>query len=99
MPAPAALAPLAWKAAQIGAVVAVTWYAARRQRPEGPRDVWRERVMDEVDEGVETDFERGSNEARAAGAARFKRTVRVGATGPGVEIDFTSLARLRVRRV
>ena len=38
MPAPIAIAPIAWKAAQLGAVAAVTFYAARCRRPEGPRE-------------------------------------------------------------
>ena len=37
MPAPTAFAPIAWKAAQFGAVAAVAWYAARR-RSDGPRE-------------------------------------------------------------
>ncbi|MEO0361864.1 MAG: hypothetical protein AAF322_12175 [Pseudomonadota bacterium] len=98
MPAPA-LAPIAWKAAQIGAVAAVTWYAARRQRAPGPREIWRERALDETPEGLETDFERKPDEARAAAAARLKRTFRFGVGGPGLEIDFAALARLRARRV
>lgn len=98
MPAPA-LAPIALKAAQLGAVAAVTWYATRRRRAPGPRDVWRERVLDETPEGVETDFERSPDEARAGGSGRFKRTIRFGVDGPGVEIDFSALARLRARRV
>ncbi|MEM7547372.1 MAG: hypothetical protein AAF367_17725 [Pseudomonadota bacterium] len=99
MPAPIALTPLAWKAAQIGAVAAVTWYATRHRRADGPREVWRERVLDEVAEGVETDFERSTDAARAGGAARLKRTVRLGSNGPGVELDATFLTRLRLRRV
>lgn len=99
MPAPAALAPLALKAAQIGAVAAVAWYAARRQRQPGPREVWRERVLDETPEGVETDYERTADEARAGATGRFRRTIRLGRSGPGVEIDLAAITRLRARRV
>ncbi|MEL6791881.1 MAG: hypothetical protein AAFU55_07950 [Pseudomonadota bacterium] len=95
MPAP--LAPIAIKAAQFGAVAAVAWWAARRQREAGPRDVWRERVMDDLDEGLETDFERGAEGARAGASARWTRTIWV--AGRGVEIDAAGLTRLRVRRV
>lgn len=95
MPAP--LAPIAIKAAQYGAVAAVAWWAARRQREAGPRDIWRERVMDDLDEGLETDFERKPDEARAGASGRFRRTIRFGATG--IEIDAAGLTRFRVRRV
>lgn len=99
MPAPVALAPIAWKAAQLGAVAAVTWYAARRSRPEGPRDLWRERVLDDVEEGLETDFDRSDGSARTGVAARWRRTIRLGQTGPGLEIDAAGLARIKLRRV
>ena len=99
MPAPAALAPVAWKVAQVDAVAAVAWYVARKRRPNGPREIWRERVMDEVDEGLETEFSRSPEEARAGLAARFKRGIRLGADGPGVEIDISGLTRIRLRRL
>ncbi len=99
MPAPVALAPVAWKAAQLGAVAAVAWYAARKRRPDGPREVWRERVLNDIDEGVETDFSRTREESRLGAAVRFKRGIRLGASGPGVEIDFSGLTRLRLRRL
>ena len=99
MPAPIALAPIAWKVAQVGAVAAITVYAARRRRPDGPREVWRERVFDDVEEGLETDYGRVPDEARLGGAGRFKRTLRMGRDGPGLEVDLSGLARLRLRRV
>lgn len=99
MPAPAALAPVAWKVAQFGAVAAVAWIAARNRRPAGPREIWRERVMDDVDEGIETDFSRSREEARAGAAVRFRRGIRLGGKGPGVEIDIAGLTRVRLRRI
>lgn len=99
MPAPAAFAPVAWKLAQFGAVAAVAWYAARKRRPAGPREIWREHVLDDVDEGVETDFSRSNDEARAGAAIRWKRGIRLGANGPGVEIDISGLSRLKLRRL
>ena len=99
MPAPAALAPVAWKVAQFGAVAAVAWYAARKRRPAGPREIWREHVLDTVEEGVETDFSRSTGEARAGAAVRWKRGVRLGLDGPGVEIDISGLARVKLRRL
>lgn len=99
MPAPAALAPVAWKVAQIGAVAAVVWLAARKRRPSGPHEIWRERVLDEVEEGLETDCSRSDDTARAGAAFRWKRGLRFGANGPGVEIDISGLTRLKVRRL
>jgi len=102
MPAPIALAPFAWKVAQIGAVAAVTWYVSRRQRPAGaggPHDIWREQALNDVPEGLEACAARSAGEARADAAGRFRRTVRVGTTGLGVEVDATLLTRLRLRRV
>ena len=94
MPAP--IAPIAIRVAQIGAVAALTWWAARRQRAPGPRDIWRERTMDGLDEGLETDFERREGEARAGVAGRWRRTIRVGRAG--VEVDAAGLTRIRLRR-
>ncbi len=99
MPAPAALAPVAWKVAQFSAVAAVAWYAARKRRPAGPREVWRERVLDGVGEGLETDFSRSSEDAHMGAALRFKRGIRLGANGPGVEIDISGVSRVKLRRL
>lgn len=99
MPAPIAIAPFAWKAAQISAVAALAIYAARKQRVVGEREVWRERALDDIEEGFETEYDRAAHEARAGAAGRLKRTVRIGRDGPGVELDLSGLARLRMRRV
>ncbi len=103
MPAPIALAPFAWKAAQIGAVAAVTWYVSRRGRTateaDPLREVWREQVLNDVAEGLEADVARTEGAARADAAGRLKRVFRVGSTGPGLEVDATILTRLRLRRV
>jgi hypothetical protein len=105
MPAPVALAPLAWKAAQLGAVAAISYYAARRQRGlqgqnrPGPRDIWRETALNELDEGLETEASHSGGEARLAAAAKFKRGFRLGADGPGIEVEFATLTRLKFRRI
>jgi len=98
MPAPTAFAPIAWKAAQFGAVAAVAWYAARR-RSDGPREIWREAALDGVEEGLETDFSRTPKQMRAGAAGRFRRVVRLGDKGPGVDIDLSALGRIRMTRV
>ncbi|MGB0505814.1 MAG: hypothetical protein ACPGGK_06420 [Pikeienuella sp.] len=99
MPAPIAFAPIAWKAAQLGAVAALTYYATRRQRAPGPRDVWRETALNDLDIGLETDFAREQNDARAAAAGKWRRGWRIGAEGPGVEMEIAGLARIRLRRL
>lgn len=106
MPAPAFLAPLAWRAVQVGAVAALSAYAARRSaaaRPpapeDDPTDIWRERALDDVEEGVSADVTRGEDRTRVDGAGRFRRSVRLGAAGPGVEVDLSGLMRLKLRRL
>lgn len=99
MPAPIAISPLVWKAAQLGSVAAITWYVSRRKRDPEPRDIWREQALNDVSEGVEADTVRHDGEVRTDIAGRIRRTVRMGVSGPGVEIDGTLLGRLRFRRV
>ena len=94
MPAP--IAPLAWTAIRIGSVAAIAYYAARRTRP-APKHVWRERALDDTPEGLDITRQRADGEANAHGSARFVRTIRLG-SGPGIEIDFSTIGRLRVRR-
>ncbi|MEM8742708.1 MAG: hypothetical protein AAGE13_14600 [Pseudomonadota bacterium] len=98
MPAPLALTPAALTALRIGAVAALAIYAARRRRGE-PRDALREATLDQVDEGVELSTESSEGAARYDAAGKFRRTIRLGQSGPGVELDMTALARLRLRRV
>lgn len=95
MPAP--LAPIAIKVAQYGAVATIAWWAARRRRPDGPRDLWRERVLDDLDEGLETDFAQRDGETRAGASGRWRRVIRAG--GAGMEVEIAGLTRFRVRRV
>lgn len=99
MPAPIALSPLAWKLAQWGAVAALGYYAARRHREARPRDLWRETVLNDIDEGLETEATRTPDEARLAAAGKFRRGFRLGTDGPGLELEFASLSRLRFRRI
>lgn len=102
MPAPIALAPFAWKAAQLGAVAAISYYAARRQRGHqqpGPRDVWRETALNDMDEGLETDASHGADGGRLSVAGKFKRGIRLGADGPGIEVEFATLTRFKFRKI
>jgi hypothetical protein len=77
------------------AMVAVTVYAATRTIQPARRDQRAEDAFDDLHEGPA--LRRDGDGAR--GAMRFRRTVRVGHAGPGIEIDFAGLARLRLRRV
>ena len=97
MPAPAIIAPIAIKAAQIG-LIALAAYAIsrRRDRPIPPE---RETALDELEEGMEMDLHREREALRADAGARWSGTVRLGPGGPGLDIDATALGRLRLRPV
>jgi len=94
MPAP--LAPIAWTALRLGAVAATAYYIKQRSET-APKHVWRERAMDDAEDGVGFTTDRSEGERNAHGAARFRRTIRLG-NGPGIEIDLTALGRIRLRR-
>lgn len=96
MPAPIPLAPLAWTALRLGAVAAMALYAARGRSQ--PKDALRERVLDDLPEGVTAEAHRAEAERAMHGAGRFRRTFRMPG-GPGFEIDAAALGRFRMRRV
>lgn len=88
------LAPIAGFALRYG-VVALATYAVVRSTERAPRDQRAEDAMDDTAEGVL--FRRDTEQLNGSG--RFRRTVRFGTRGPGVEIDATALTRIRIRRV
>ncbi len=90
------LAPIAGYALRYGAVAAATYVAARRIQI-SQTDQASEDAMDKVFDGVSA--HRCKDAPQANGAARFRRVIRVGRTGPGVEIDATVLGRIKFRRV
>jgi hypothetical protein len=92
MPLP--LAPIAGFALRYG-VVAVAAYAASRRLERGHFDQRAEDAMDDVNEGVTYRREREQMNS----TARFRRVVRVGKDGSGLEIDITALGRVRIRKV
>lgn len=92
MPLP--LAPIAGFAVRYGAV-ALASYAILRALPEAPRDQRGEDALDDVSEGLAM---RREPEA-THGTARLRRVVRLGHSGPGVEIDLTALGRLKLRKL
>jgi hypothetical protein len=98
MPAPLAIPPLAWTALRLGAVAAVTLYAARN-RASQPKDPHHEHVLDTLREGVEATPHSAEAERAVHGQGRFRRVIRLRPDGPGLEIDAAALGRLRFRRV
>ncbi|RBO52567.1 hypothetical protein DSD19_14025 [Rhodovulum sp. BSW8] len=96
MPLP--LAPIATVALRYGlryGAVALAAYALSKSRDGLRRDQRTEDAMDELGEGLT--FRRDQEQVN--GAARMRRTFRMGTAGPGVEIDASAFGRLRVRRV
>lgn len=94
MPLP--LAPIAGFALRYGTIAAVAYMASRRVQT-SRTDQAAEDALDKVCDGVSAHRCTDAPQANAAG--RFRRVIRVGRTGPGVEIDATVLGRFRVRRV
>ena len=86
-------APIAAVAVRYGGV-ALAAYAVARRVEKGRRDQRAEDALDEVDEGVT--LRRDGSDVGATG--RFRRVIRLGSTGPGVEIDATSITRIRIKR-
>lgn len=90
------IAPLAGVALRYGAV-AVAAYALSRHVMRGRTDQRAEDAMDDLPEGMTA--HRPHDRDQLNGSARFRRIVRIGLTGPGVEIDASALGRIRFRRV
>ncbi|MBT2132307.1 hypothetical protein [Aliiroseovarius lamellibrachiae] len=88
------LAPIAAVALRYGTVAMAT-YALARTVEKGRRDQRVEDALDDIDEGITT--RRDPEQVNAT--ARIIRTIRLGNTGPGVEIDLTSLTRIRFRKL
>lgn len=90
----APLVPIASLALRYG-TVALAGYVLARSVERGRRDQRVEDALDELPEGLTA--RRETDQINAT--HRFRRTVRLGATGPGVELDATSLTRIRFRKV
>lgn len=91
------LAPIAMTAVRYGAVMAVAYYVANRSK--SLPKVSEEEAHEDVDEGVSVRHHRSQEGAQANADARLKRTIRLGANGPGVEIDASALGRIRIKRL
>lgn len=94
MPLP--LAPIAGVALRYGTIAVVTYLASRKIQA-SRTDQAVEDALDSVYDGVSAHRCTDAPQGNAAG--RFRRVIRVGRTGPGVEIDATLLGRIRLRRV
>lgn len=92
MPLP--IAPIAGFAVRYGAVALAT-YAMSRRIEKAHFDQRGEEAMDDVNEGLS--LRRDNDQLNSA--ARYSRTIRVGKTGPGIEIDVTALGRIRFKKV
>ena len=92
MPLP--LAPIATVALRYGAVALAT-YAVTRRVSHGRRDQRAEDALDDLDEGLTLRHDAGKTNS----TARYRRKIRLGANGPGVEIDITALGRIIIRKL
>lgn len=92
MPLP--LAPITAIALRYGTVALATW-AVARQVERGRRDQRVEDALDGLHEGLTA--RRETDQVNATG--RFRRVIRFGTSGPGLEIDATALGRVRFRKV
>ena len=94
MPLP--LVPIAGIALRYGAVAVATYAVTRRISIQKAHfDQRGEEAMDDVAEGIS--LRRDPDQVN--GATRFRRVVRIGPDGPGVEVDVTALGRIRFRKV
>ena len=94
MPLP--LAPIAGIALRYGAVAVATYAVTRRiSIQKGHFDQRGEEAMDDVNEGVTV----RRQPEQVNGTTRFRRVMRFGTDGTGIEIDITALGRIRFRKV
>lgn len=91
------IVPLAGAVLKYGPLAAagVAAVAYLRAQP-GHADERAEDLLDEVDEGVSATRSHEGRQVNTRG--RFRRVIRAGRHGPGVEIDASFLGRVRLRR-
>ncbi|MCB1366678.1 MAG: hypothetical protein KDK00_02845 [Rhodobacteraceae bacterium] len=90
------LAPVAAVALRYGAVALVAYAASRRVHTATIRQDGED-ALDAVPEGVGAARPRDRSQVNAE--ARWRRIIRLGASGPGLEIDASALGRVTFRRV
>ncbi|MCL4188354.1 MAG: hypothetical protein KJZ85_12170 [Rhodobacteraceae bacterium] len=91
------LAPIATVALKCAPLALAAVVVLRRAVAAGRTDQRAEDAMDDLDEGIAAHRPRDRDQMNAA--ARLRRIVRLGRSGPGIEIDAALLGRLRFRRV
>lgn len=77
------------------AVAGLATLAYLRAQP-GHADQRAEDLLDELDEGVRASRSHDGRQVNTRG--RYRRVIRAGRSGPGVELDATFLGRIRIRR-
>lgn len=87
------LAPIAGLVLRYGAVAALAYAAAARARPQRLNPATEE-TLDQMPEGATV----GHAPGQLNGTVRWRRNIRLGPQGPGMEIDLTALGRLRIRK-
>lgn len=90
------LAPIALVAARYGSVALAAYYTARKVQLSQTRQS-TEDALDTVTEGVSAHKCRDAPQANAA--VRWRRVIRWGDAGPGLEIDIAAMGRVRVKKV
>lgn len=90
------LAPLAGMALKYGAV-ALAGYALSRRVTPGAVNQRHEDMLDEVPEGAT--LRQPADRDQINASWRFRRIIRLGTGGPGLDIDASALGRFRVKRV
>ncbi|MGY6706672.1 hypothetical protein [Roseinatronobacter sp.] len=90
------LAPIAAVAVKYGALALAGYALARQVRP-GHIAQPLEDALDEVPDGISITQPRDADQINSA--ARLRRTIRLGHTGRGIELDAAFLARLKLRWV
>lgn len=94
MPLP--LAPIAVVALRYG-TVALAAYALSRKIGTSTTRQGTEDALDGVDEGLAA--HRPTDRPQVNAQGRFRRVIRWGANGPGIEFDATALGRLKFRKI
>ncbi|MCP5074270.1 MAG: hypothetical protein GY947_13400 [Rhodobacteraceae bacterium] len=90
------LAPIAITAARYGTVAAIAYYAARKVKL-SQTDQAVEDSLDKVEEGVCA--HKCSDAPQANASTRWRRVIRLGDNGPGLEIDIAAMGRVRIKKV
>ena len=96
MPLPIAIAPVLFQVLKIGGALALGAALAHRRGPER-LDIATEDTLDRLPDGGHVRVDRDAG--RADGEVRWRRKIRFGARGPGVEVELAALGRLRARRI